>query len=407
MNFIFISPNYPLRYFKWVESLKKRGITVLGIGDTPYNETSPRLRNALTEYYFLPNLGNFDEMLKACRYFERKYGKIDYLESNNEWWLYQDSRLRKELNITSGFFPEEMEKIKAKSAMKECFQNANVKTMRYILVNGPQDLEKTLAFAKEVNWPLFAKPNVGVGAADSHSLKNEEEVRNLLKETLPETYIIEEFIDGEIISFDGICDGNSNVVFSTCDHFPTPVAEVVNEVKDEYYYTSPFSLEFNDVDRDSFLEAGKRVVKSFGIKKRFFHIEFFVLKNDKEGFAKKGEFVALECNMRPAGGYTPDLLNFANSVSCYEIYADIIAYDKNLQDMNKEKYYAFSVSRRDALDYSHTQEEIFNKYGSSLCAHGVYPKGMSDAMGDDYFFAKFKTIEEGLEFDKFVREKSN
>lgn len=405
MNFIFISPNYPYRYFKWVESLKKRGITVLGIGDTPYNETSPRLRAALTEYYFLPSLGNFDEMLKSCRYFERKYGKIDYLESDNEWWLYQDSRLRKELNITSGFFPEEMEKIKAKSAMKECFNNAGVKTMRYILVNGPQDLEKAKVFAKEVGYPLFAKPNVGVGAASSHSVKNEEELNALLKETLPETYIVEEFINGEIISFDGICDNSSNVVFATCDHFPTPVADVVNGAMDEYYYTSPFSLPFYDVDKDAFLEAGKATVKAFGIKKRFFHIEFFVLKEDKEGFAKKGEFVALECNMRPAGGYTPDLLNFANSVSCYEIYADIIAYDKNYQDMDKEKYYAFSISRRDELDYVHTQEEIFNKYGSVLCAHGVYPKHMSDAMGDDYFFAKFKKIEDGLEFDNYVRAK--
>lgn len=405
MNFIFISPNYPYRYFKWVEALKERGITVLGIGDTPYNETSPRLRNALTEYYFLPNLANFDEMLKACRYFERKYGKIDYLESDNEWWLYQDARLRKELNITTGFFPEEMEKIKAKSAMKECFQKAGVKTMRYVLVDGPKDIDKVLSFAKEVGWPLFAKPNIGVGAAESHAIKNEEELRAFLKETLPETFIVEEFIDGEIISFDGICDSHSDVVFATCDHFPTPVADVVNEAKDEYYYASPFSLPFPDVDKDAFLKAGIATVKAFGIKKRFFHIEFFVLKKDKEGFAKKGDFVALECNMRPAGGYTPDLINFANSVSCYEIYADVIAYDKNLQDMNKEKFYAFSVSRRDELNYLHTQEEIFSKYGSVLCAHGVYPKHMADAMGDDYFYAKFKTIEEGLQFDAFVRAK--
>ena len=145
----------------------------------------------------------------------------------------------------------------------------------------------------------------------------------------------------------------------------------------------------------------------FGIKKRFFHIEFFVLKSDKEGFAKKGEFVALECNMRPAGGYTPDLLNYANSVSCYEIYADIIAYDKNYQDMNKEKFYAFSVSRRDELNYLYTEEEIYKKYGSSMCAHGQYPKHMADAMGDEYFFAKFRTIAEGEEFDRFVRAKKN
>lgn len=62
MNFIFVSPNYPQRYFKWIESLKARGITVLGIGDTPYNETSPRLRNSLTEYYFY----RISDLLTKC-----------------------------------------------------------------------------------------------------------------------------------------------------------------------------------------------------------------------------------------------------------------------------------------------------------------------------------------------------
>ena len=109
--------------------------------------------------------------------------------------------------------------------------------------------------------------------------------------------------------------------------------------------------------------------------------------------------------MRPAGGYTPDLINFANSVSCYEIYADVITQDKNCQDLGKEKYYAFSVSRRDQYDYLHSQEEIFNRFGSVLCAHGVYEKHMAEAMGNDYFYAKFKSFEEGKEFDKYVRAK--
>ena len=69
MNYIFVSPNYPERYFKFVESLRKRGVTVLGIGDTPWNELNPRLKKSITEYYWLPNLANFEEMLKACRFF--------------------------------------------------------------------------------------------------------------------------------------------------------------------------------------------------------------------------------------------------------------------------------------------------------------------------------------------------
>ena len=81
MNFVFISPNFPVRYFKFVEALVDHGIRVLGIGDSPYYDLHERLKKGLTEYYFVKDLGNYDEMLKACRYFESKYGKISFMIS--------------------------------------------------------------------------------------------------------------------------------------------------------------------------------------------------------------------------------------------------------------------------------------------------------------------------------------
>jgi hypothetical protein len=403
MNFIFVSPNFPVRYFKWVEALKEHGVTVLGIGDSPYYDVHPRLKAALTEYYYLANLSDYKEMLKACQYYEAKYGKIDYIESDNEWWLTQDAKLREALKVTTGFYPADMEKIKAKSAMKECFQKGGAKTMRYTLVDGPEDLSKALDFIKTVGYPVFVKPNVGVGANESYALHDEAAVRKFLSKKLPETYIMEEYIEGTIVSFDGICDSHGDVVFCTSDHFPTAVAKVVNENLDYYYYNNPFSLPFYDLDGKAFEKTGRAVVKAFGIKRRFFHIEFFLLTEDKPGFAKKGEFVALECNMRPAGGYTPDLIDFANSVSCYEIYADVICYDENRQDMTKEKYYSFASARKDSHSYVHGEEEILSKYAESMCMHGRYPAHMALAMGDAYYYAKFKKYEDGLAFDEFVR----
>ena len=68
---------------------------------------------------------------------------------------------------------------------------------------------------------------------------------------------------------------------------------------------------------DELRDVGFRTIKAFGAKSRFFHCEFFRLNEDKEGLGQKGDYVALEVNMRPAGGYTPDLINYANSVDCY------------------------------------------------------------------------------------------
>ena len=37
-NFVFISPNFPMTYWKFCRELKNNGMRVLGIGDCPYNE---------------------------------------------------------------------------------------------------------------------------------------------------------------------------------------------------------------------------------------------------------------------------------------------------------------------------------------------------------------------------------
>ena len=257
-----------------------------------------------------------------------------------------------------------------------------------------------------VGYPLFVKPNVGVGAASSYALHDDREFDEFFSHKLPETYIMEEYIEGFIVSYDGICDSHSNVVFDTTDHFLTPIADVVNQKEDYYYYNAPFDLPFFDLDKEAFRKVGRAVVKSFGIKKRFFHIEFFVLTKDKPGLAKKGEFVALECNMRPAGGYTPDLIDFANSVSVYDIYADVICFDENRQDMSLPKYYAFASARRDGIAYLHSEEEILSSYHDNLCLHGRYPAHMAVAMGDSFYYAKFDSFEEGQRFDAFVRTRA-
>ena len=102
MNFILVSPNFP-ETFRWFAiRLKENGVTVLGLGDASYEELHPDLKNALTEYYRIADLGDYDDMVRAVGYFTFRYGKIDWIESNNEYWLEMDAALRTAFNITTG-----------------------------------------------------------------------------------------------------------------------------------------------------------------------------------------------------------------------------------------------------------------------------------------------------------------
>lgn len=394
-NFIFISPNFPDVYYKFVKSLKERGLNVLGIGDCPYNELKDCLKENLTEYYYVYSLSDFYRVSDGVHYFKDKYGDIDYLESNNEYWLEQDARLRKDHNVLNGQRPEDMDHIKFKSKMKECFLKAGAKVARYILVS---TLEASLEFVKLVGYPVFVKPDNGVGAAESYAINNENELRNFHNKNLSTTYIMEEFLEGEIVTFDGICDDDSNVLLSFNEHFPIPVADVANLDIDDFYYALP------EMDKD-FLDLGKRVVKSFGIRKRCFHIEFFKLSKARPGLAELGEIVAMEVNMRPPGGNTPDLLSIAMNGSFYDCYADIIAYNEIRQDLNKEKYVAISVARKDHFQYLHSEQEIINRYKESIIEQGRYNKEIALVMGDTYYFGKFNNVDEALEFKNFVSTK--
>ena len=65
MNFIFISPNFPQTYWNFCERLRRRGVTVLGIGDAPYEGLSPELKANLNEYYRVGSPADYAHTLPA------------------------------------------------------------------------------------------------------------------------------------------------------------------------------------------------------------------------------------------------------------------------------------------------------------------------------------------------------
>ena len=395
-NFILISPHFPETYYRFAEALKQNGFRVLGIGDCPYDDLREDLKRALDEYYCCYDMGYFENEKRAVEYFANKYGQIDYLESNNEFWLSRDAELRQIFNIPNGVRPEELQYWQHKSLMKKHYKEAGARVADYILVS---DRESLMKFIDKVGYPVFIKPDIGVGAAGDYKIKDERDVDNFFntKESWI-TYICEQFLDGDIISFDGIADNESRVVFCASNFFPPSVADVVREGKDLFYYT------LQEVPED-LKEIGQKVIKAFGVKKRFFHLEFFRLKTPAKNVGDVGDIVALETNMRPAGGYTPDLIDFSQSVNCYKIYADVMMFNENRQDLTMEKYYAACGSRRNNVSYLYSDQEIQNKYYNCLSAYGYYPYVLSGAMGDRFFMAKFKTLEEVKEYQDFVEQR--
>ena len=407
MNAIFISPHFPQTYSHFCAALKRNGVNVLGIADTPFGELNDELRWALSDYYQVRNLEDYDEVYRAVAWFAHRYGHIDWIESNNEYWLEQDARLRTDFNVTTGIHTDRIDGIKEKSEMKKYYALGGVPTARQIkAAEGPKAV---LAFAHKTGYPVIAKPDNGVGASGTFKLESDEDLADWFSDHASNygAFVVEEFITGLLTSYDAIYNSAGEPIFESMGVYPTPIMDIVHGNLESCYWVE------KDVPA-ALSRVGRRTVKAFGIKSRFVHLEFFKLDRDREGLGKKGDFVGLEVNMRPAGGYTPDMMNFAHSTDVFQIWADMVAFDERRKGAG-EQYFCAYASRRDCYNYVHSHEEIFARYGAGLfsetdkalglCMVQRMPDALSDALGNQVFMARFANRKDLQPFFEFICER--
>jgi hypothetical protein len=397
MNVIFISPHFPQIYGHFCSCLRANGVNVLGIADAPWHELTDELRGALTDYYKVNNLEDYDEVYRAVAWLAHKYGRIDWIESNNEYWLEQDARLRTDFNVNTGIKSDRIAAIRNKSEMKKYYALGGIPTARQI--KGSEGPAMVKAFVKKTGYPVIAKPDSGMGASGTTKIHDDKEL-NAWFESHPDNYglyVVEEFITGLLVSYDAIFNAEGEPVFENNTVFPTPIMEIVHDNLETCYWT-------NKTVPAKLAAIGRRTVKAFGITSRFVHLEFFLLDRDREGLGKKGDYVGLEVNMRPPGGYTPDMMNFAHSTDVYQIWADMVAFDERRKGFG-EQYYCAYAGRRDCYRYRHSHEEVMARYGAAVCMAERVPAALSDDLCDMAYIARFADKKDIDRFFAFVTER--
>jgi phosphoribosylaminoimidazole carboxylase (NCAIR synthetase) len=194
MNVLLLSPYFPPNWYNFAVALHRAGANVLGLGSEPYDTLRKALREVLTEYYRVSDLHQYPTLVRACGYFTHNYGKLDRIESHNEYWLTTDAALRTDFNV-AGPKTADMASVKQKSKMKEVFRTAGIAVAPGQLFS---DAPSLMAFIDEVGLPLVAKPDVGVGAAATYKLNDMADVNAFLNTDLPAPYIVEKFISGDL-----------------------------------------------------------------------------------------------------------------------------------------------------------------------------------------------------------------
>ena len=393
MNVVFISPHFPLYFHNFCSQLKIRGVNVLGIGDASYQEISKETKDSLSEYYRVGSLENYDEVYKAVAYFISKYGRIDFIESQNEYWLETDARLRSDFNVNSGTKFEDLAVMKYKSKMKAVYQSVGLNVARYCLID---TFDNAIAFVEKVGYPVVVKPDNGVGATSTYKLNNQHELEYFFATKDDRVYIMEEYVNGHVETYDGITDSKKNVLIANSTIMLNSIMDNVNEHCDTAFQNR--IVAGTDIE-----EVGQKVVKAFDTRSRFFHFEFFRLDADKEGLGKKGDLVGLEVNMRAPGANMPEMINFSYDSDVYTVWADMVIYDKCYLDL-KQQYLVAYIGRRDGFGYLHDNDQLRSQFKNDIVLDVDVPEVLSAAMGNHVFMVRSDN-QEYLDYmiDEFLR----
>ena len=106
--------------------------------------------------------------------------------------------------------------------------------------------------------------------------------------------------------------------------------------------------------------------------------------------------------MRPAGGHDPDMMNIAQSTDVFQIYAEMVTSGRRFAPESDDHYFCAYAARKDGHIFSHSHEEIMERYGGDIVMQEEMPPIDWPSMGRYVYLARFKEKEEMDDYFAFV-----
>ncbi len=386
MDFLYISPEFPPNFANFIVQLDLAGIDVWGLGEADFYAMPQPLRAAL-QWYVKTDLQDFGAVkraiadLVAVKAARGRPGSFDCVESHNEQWLRLEGMINEEFGI-KGVRLNDLDRLKKKSVMKAVFQQNGL-----TVAGGGRvaDLDDAIRLSRTLGYPLILKPDEGVGAGGIYKIEDERQLMNFLPKCEGD-YVLETFVDGRIVSYDGLTDHSGRVIFENSLVYGDGVLEYV-QGRDTFFYV-------NRGIPEDLRKVGRRLVPLFNIQRKFFHFEFFALDNG---------YMPIEINCRPPGGSILDMMNYSIDDDLYRAYAHmVVGGDAVIQPL--KKYYVCYLGRK-AYKYVHSHTDILSKYGHRLAEHAENPPLYFEAMGQYRYIFRSETESEISDIAAYVLDK--
>lgn len=385
MDILYISPEFPPNFANFVKHLHQEGLRVWAIGEAEFYSMPADLR-ACIRWYARAELNNWrkaeqaiNELLevKHAQGFE---GAFDLVESHNEAWLRLEAFINERL-VIPGITLRGVDQLKKKSVMKRIFQESGLRVARGAVVS---TVPEATRLAGELGYPVILKPNEGVGAGGTHRLDAPDRLEAVFSE-LREDYLLEEYVEAPIVTYDGLTDLNGNIRFENSLVYGEGLIEYA-QGKDTFFYVSRRIAE-------PLRRVGQTLVQRFDVRRKFFHFEFFELD---------GDYMPIEINCRPPGGAIIDMMNYSIDGDLYRAWARMLIR-RPLELPPAKKFVVAFVGRKDK-PHALSHDQLVERLGHRLVDCAENPPLYWEVMGRFRYIFRCTDEAEAVELAAAARQ---
>jgi hypothetical protein len=383
----------------FTRGLARAGARVYGVGDQPRAALAQEAQEGLTDYLQVGNLGDETSVLESVRRWLR--GKsIDKIESNWETQMLLAARMREAFGV-DGMTVEQTVPFRDKETMKQFVERAGIRVPRHARATTAKE---AWAAVERTGYPAILKPIAGAGSKDTYRCNDKDEFARALEATrqIPEISV-EEYIDGEELTYDTVCAGGQVLYQNVAWYRPKPLVLA----------SSPWISMQNICLREpeqgmgkAGVELGRRVLKALNFQTGFTHMEWFLKPN--------GEAVFGEIGARPAGARLVHAMNFASDIDLFTGWANAVCHGRLGFEVTR-KYNAAMVFKRaqgDGIVRAHEGlPGLMQRFGDYVAHMELTPVGQPKkdwqkvVVGDGWIVARHPDLQKTLEMaDAFGSE---
>lgn len=317
---LMFSPGFPDDMALFTRGLAEVGARVYGVGDQPPGALPEPARRALSDYLQVPRLWDPRDLLQRVRSWLRGRS-LDRIECLWEPGMEVVAELREALGIP-GMGREQTLLLRDKDRMKAALERAGLRVPRHARARTGAECR---ALAERVGYPVIVKPVAGAGAADTYRVDDPESLDRVLPlvEHLPEV-VVEEYVDGEELTFDTICADGEVLFHNITWYRPKPLLMRQNP------WISPVSITLRDPSWPVVApgrDLGFAVLRALGFQTGMTHMEWFL--------TPKGEAVFSEIGGRAPGGRLVHAMNYSADCDLFTGWAEVVCHGRLSQRIEK------------------------------------------------------------------------